>query len=87
MNGVKVNLVQASAVSINVCVDDERDKVDALIGELSNDFKAIYNDNTEMLSIRHHTPEAIEMITRYRQILLEQRTRRIARFVMKKISD
>jgi len=87
VNGVKVNLVQASAVSINVCVDDERDKVDALIGELSNDFKAIYNDNTEMLSIRHHTPEAIEMITRYRQILLEQRTRRIARFVMKKISD
>jgi aspartate kinase len=84
VNGIKVNLVQASAVSINVCVDDERDKVDALIEELRNDYKAIYNDDAEMLSIRHHTPEAIGMITKDRQILLEQRTRRIARFVMKK---
>jgi aspartate kinase len=86
VNGVKVNLVQASAVSINVCVDDERDRVDALIEELRSDFKAIYNDDAEMLSIRHHTPEAIGLITRDRQILLEQRTRRIVRFVMKKIS-
>jgi aspartate kinase len=85
-NGIKVNLVQASAVSLDVCVDDERDKVNAVINELKTDFKAIYNDDAEMLSIRHHTPEAIEMITRDRQILLEQRTRRIARFVMKKIN-
>jgi aspartate kinase len=87
VNGIKVNLVQASAVSINVCVDDERSRVDALIEELSSDFKAIYNDDAEMLSIRHHTPEAILSITDGRQILLEQRTRRIARFVMKKIVD
>jgi aspartate kinase len=87
VNGVRVNLVQASAVSINVCVDDERDRVNALIADLRDDFKAIYNDNAEMLSIRHHTPEAIGMITSGRQILLEQRTRKIARFVMRKIAD
>jgi aspartate kinase len=87
VNGVKVNLVQASAVSINVCVDDERDRVEALIEELRNDFKAVYNDEAEMLSIRHHTPEAICLITNGRDILLEQRTRRIARFVMKKLSE
>ena len=34
INGIKVNLVQASAVSINVCVDDERSKVDSLISDL-----------------------------------------------------
>jgi aspartate kinase len=84
MNGIKVNLVQASAVSINVCVDDERVKVDALIEDLRNDFKAIYNDEVEMLSIRHYTTEALDNITLGREILLEQRTRRIVRFVMKK---
>ena len=84
MNGIKVNLVQASAVSINVCVDDERVKVDALIDDLKKDFKAIYNDEVEMLSIRHHTSEAINKITMGREILLEQKTRRIVRFVMKK---
>jgi aspartate kinase len=83
-NGIKVNLVQASAVSINVCVDDERVKVDKLIEDLKKDFKAIYNDQVEMLSIRHYTPGAIDMISGSREILLEQRTRRIVRFVVKK---
>jgi aspartate kinase len=85
INGIKVNLVQASAISINVCVDDERAKVNNLIDDLKKDFKAIYNDEVEMLSIRHHTPQAIDMITANREILLEQKTRRIVRFVMKKI--
>lgn len=86
-NGIKVNLVQASAVSINVCVDDERAKVDALLSALSLEYKAIYNDEAEMLSIRHYTDEALESIMSGREILLEQRTRRIVRFVMKKIID
>lgn len=85
VNGIKVNLVQASAVSINVCIDDERVKVDALIDDLKKDFKAIYNDEVEMLSIRHYTSEALEKITMGREILLEQKTRRIVRFVMKKV--
>jgi aspartate kinase len=84
ISGIKVNLVQASAVSINVCVDDERVKVDALIDDLEKEYKAIYNDDVEMLSIRHHTPEALDKITRGREILLEQKTRRTVRFVMKK---
>ena len=84
-NGIKVNLVQASAVSINVCVDDERVKVEALIQDIIKDFKAIYNDEVEMLTIRHYTTEALESITLGREILLEQRTRRIVRFVMKKV--
>jgi aspartate kinase len=84
VNGIKVNLVQASAVSINVCVDDDRVKVDALIEDLSREFKAIYNDGLEMLTIRHYTAEALDSISAGREILLEQRTRRIVRFVMKK---
>jgi aspartate kinase len=84
INGIKVNLVQASAVSINVCVDDERVKVEALIDDLEKEFKAIYNDEVEMLSIRHYTPEALDQITKGREILLEQKTRKIVRFVMKK---
>jgi aspartate kinase len=81
--GIKVNLVQASAVSINVCVDDERSRINALIDHLNEEFKAIYNDKVEMLSIRHYSPESIESTIRGREILLEQRTRKIVGFVMK----
>ena len=82
--GIKVNLVEASAVSIDVCVDDEKIKVDALLDTLKDEYSAIYNENVEMLSVRHYTPEAVERITTGREILLEQRTRSTVRFVVRK---
>jgi len=84
INGIKVNLVQASAVSINVCVDDERPKVDKLLNDLKVEFSAVYNENVEMLSIRHFTSLSIARITKERDILLEQRTRNTVRFVVRK---
>jgi aspartate kinase len=82
-HGIKVNLVEASAVSINVCLDDERIKVDSLIDDLNLEFNIIYNENAEILTIRHYTPEAVERIIRGREILLEQRTRNSVRFVVR----
>ena len=84
LHGVKVNLVQASAISINVCVDDERSKVDGLIYDLKDEYTAVYNENVEMLSVRHYNMESIERITAGREILLEQRTRSTVRFVVRK---
>lgn len=83
-HGVKVNLVEASAVSIDVCVDDEKARLDSLLISLKDEFSAIYNEDVEMLSIRHYTPEAIARITTGREILLEQRTRSTVRFVVRK---
>lgn len=83
-NGIKVNLVEASAVAIDVCVDDDRPKVESLLGELEPEYSSFYNENVEMLTIRHYTPEAIERITSGREILLEQRMRSSVRFVVRK---
>jgi aspartate kinase len=83
-HGIKVNLVEASAISIDVCVDDERIKVDLLIKDLKTEYSAVYNESVEMLSIRHYNKEAIERITAGREILLEQRTRSTVRFVVRK---
>jgi aspartate kinase len=84
-NGIKVNVVEASAVSIDVCIDDDRTKVTSVIDDLKAEFSAIYNENVEMLSIRHYTPEAIDRITKDREILLEQRTRSSVRFVVRRV--
>lgn len=84
-HGIKVNIVEASAVSIDVCIDDDRQKILSLINDLKAEFSATYNDELEMLSIRHYTPEAIERITGGREILMEQRTRNSVRFVVRKV--
>jgi aspartate kinase len=85
VHGIKVNLVEASALKINVCVDDERRKIDTLIGDLRSEFSAVYNESTEMLSIRHYNKESVERISTGRDILLEQRTRNTVRYVVRKL--
>jgi aspartate kinase len=84
LHGIKVNLVEASAVSIDVCVDDERPKVESLLNDLKEEYSTAYNENVELLSVRHSTAEALDRITKGREILIEQRTRSTARFVVRK---
>jgi aspartate kinase len=85
IQGIKVNLVEASAVSLDVCVNDEVSRIDKLINDLKPEFSIVYNENVEMLTIRHHTTEAVKRITEGREILLEQRTRSTVRYVVRKV--
>jgi aspartate kinase len=86
-HGIKVNIVEASAVSIDVCVDDERAKVDSLLEDLKDEYSAVYNEDVELLSVRHYTLESLERISSGREILMQQRTRSTARFVVRKEID
>jgi len=79
---LKVSLIQSSAVSISVCVDNTR-YLSGALDELGNDFKVNYNDCLELLTIRGITDEIVAKTTSGRTILLTQRTRRSGRFLMK----
>ena len=82
-HGIKVNLVEASAISLDVCADDERSRIESFIEENESDFSVVYNDEVELLSIRHYTPASVIKVTEGREILLEQRTRSTVRFVVR----
>jgi aspartate kinase len=79
---LKVSLIQSSAISISVCVDNTRYLTGAL-DELNNDFKVNYNDGLELLTIRGISDEIVAKTTHERTILLSQRTRRTGRYLMK----
>ncbi len=85
LHGIRVNLVEASAVSIDVCVDDERSKIESLLSDLKTDYSAYYNENVEMLSVRHYDTEALEKVSAGREILVVQRTRSTIRYVVRAI--
>jgi len=81
---LKISMIQSSAVSISVCVDNTRYLAGAL-DELGNDFKVTYNDALELLTIRGINDEIVQTTTQGRTILLKQRTRRSGRYLMKEI--
>ena len=81
-NRLKVSLIQSSAVTISVCVDDSRFVAPA-IEELKSRFNVSYNDHLSLLTIRGTTPEILEQAKKGRMIMLSQTTRRTARLVVK----
>lgn len=81
-NRLKVSMIQSSAISISVCVDNSR-YLAAALDELGNDFKVTYNNDLELLTIRQANDAIIAETTVNKTILLSQRTRRSARFLMR----
>ncbi len=79
---LKVSLIQSSAVTISVCVDNTRFVNDA-IEELKQHFNVTYNDHLSLLTIRGTTPEILDRAKDGRTVMLSQTTRRTARLVVK----
>lgn len=84
--GIKTNLVQASAVSIVVCVDNDAERISRVTDTLKGEFTILYNENVELVTIRYYNKESVKRITGGRSILLEQKTRRAIRYVLKSVS-
>ena len=78
---LKVSLIQSSAVTISVCVDNTRFVPDA-IKELQAHFNVTYNEKLSLLTIRGTTPEILEQAKDGKTIMLSQTTRRTARLVV-----
>lgn len=79
---LKVSLIQSSAVTISVCVDNTRFVPEAITA-LQRHFNVSYNDKLSLLTIRGTTPEILERAKNGRTIMLSQTTRRTARLVVK----
>ena len=79
---LKVSLIQSSAVTISVCVDNTR-FVEPALEALKEHFNVSYNDHLSLLTIRGTTPEILERAKAGRTIMLSQTTRRTARLVVK----
>lgn len=82
-NRLKVNLSQNSALSFSVCTDDLEQKYLKVIGILKNDYKVKYNEKVTLITIRHYNDEIIEKLISGKTVLVEQKSRNTARFVVK----
>ncbi|MBI3521135.1 MAG: aspartate kinase [Bacteroidetes bacterium] len=82
-HGVKINLMQLSAISFSVCCDDHASKIKELVQELQKQYKVLYNSGLELMTVRYYTQETIDTLTAQKIILLEQRSRYTVQMVMK----
>lgn len=82
-HGVKINLMQNSAISFSVCVDRDKTKTPALLRDLEKNFSVRYNYDLELITVRHYENALTEPLVRGREILLEQKSRTTLQMVVR----
>lgn len=82
-HGVHIHMMQLSAINFSVCVDMDEKKVPAMIKELQETYKVLYNEGLELCTIRYYDQPTIDRVTIGKQILVEQKSRYTVQLVMK----
>ncbi len=82
-HGVKINLMQNSAISFSVCFDKDKISTPMLLRDLAKNFNVKYNDNLELITIRHYIKAQAEPLIRNKEILLEQKSRTTLQMVVR----
>lgn len=80
--GVKIHVMQNSAINFTVCIDNDTQKNTPLIEELQKQYKVLYNSGLELLTIRNYDQPTIDKLTENKSILLELKSRNTAQLVM-----
>jgi len=71
----KVNLVQNSAVSCSFALEVDDIYMPDLLNELSKEFKLRYNNNLELITIRHYQKLNVDALLKDKEVLLSQKNR------------
>jgi len=70
---LQVNLMQNSAISFSLCVNDIDDKADRFAERIQGDFKVVMDRGLELITVRHFKPDILENLRRGKIVLLEER--------------
>ena len=83
---LQVNMMQNTAISFVVCVNNIDDKVFQFAKSIEKDFKVtIDTDQLELITVRHYMPQTLDMLKDGKIILLEERLPRTVQLVAKNI--
>ena len=72
---MKVSLIQNSAISFSVCIEDKYGNFNELKAILAKKFKVSFNENVSLYTIRHFNKEAAERVEQGKEVVLRQISR------------
>lgn len=80
---ISINMMQSSAITISVCFDYKQTSIDALLNQLQDHFTLHYMKGLILITLKNYTPSYLEKYKPQNEIILEQRSRRNCRFLVR----
>lgn len=69
---MKVDVIQNSAISFSVCVDNNYNNLEKLLLHLKAKFKVTHYENVSLYTIRHYDEKSIQNLEQNKTVLLKQ---------------
>ncbi len=80
---MKVDVIQNSAISFSVCIENSYNNLEKLVQHLKAKFKVTCYDKVSLYTIRHYTNDAINALEKDKHILIKQLTQHTLQIVTK----
>ncbi|MEO9510898.1 MAG: aspartate kinase [Flavobacteriaceae bacterium] len=80
---MKVDLIQNSAISFSVCLDNKFNGLEAMLNALKRKFKVVCHEDVSLYTIRHFDDKAVKSLENGRSVLVEQRGKETVQLVVK----
>jgi len=81
--GLKINLMQNSAVSFDICVNNDRSRIPGVLADLEKDFRVSSTVGLELITIRYYDDATIDRVLVNKDLLLTQRTKSTIQMVVR----
>ncbi len=79
---LKVNLIQNSALSFSMCIEDNFNSFEAFYQDMKSKYKIAYNENVTLFTIRHFDVKSLARIENNNTVLLKQTSRETVQIVI-----
>lgn len=80
---IKLNMMQLSALSVSVCIDQDQAKLKKVMNFFQNEFQFSIQDDLELLTILNFKQQDLNRISSGKEIIMEQITKKNAQFLTK----
>ncbi len=80
---MKVDVIQNSAISFSVCVENIFNNLEKLLQHLNANFKVTCHENVSLYTIRHYNNDVLNKLEEGKTVLLKQLTQEIVQIVTK----
>lgn len=82
-HGIRINLMQNSAVSFMALVNNRMERIEELKAELEKQFEVSFETGLELVTIRYYDTATIDRVMINKVLLLEQKNQRTIQMVVK----
>jgi aspartate kinase len=85
--GLRINLMQNSAVSFDVCVNNDLSRIPFVLSDLEKDFRVTSTTGLELITIRYYDDETIKRVLVNKDLLLSQKTKSTIQMVVRDLGE